>query len=63
MYMMDVVRKDLTRNLGRLQPDLFSDIKESIDDTFGMDTRNWNEICLFEAMQKTIFKSTIRVFV
>ena len=63
MYMMDLVRKDLTRNLGRLQPSMFSDIKESIDDLFGTDTRNWNEICLFDAMQKTIFKSSNRVFV
>ena len=44
---MDVVRKDLTRNLGRLQPDLFSDIKESINDIFGMDMCIWNEIRLF----------------
>lgn len=63
LFMMDVVRKDLTRNLGRLQPSIYQDISESIDELMGMDTDKWREVCLWETMQKTVFKSTNRVFV
>ena len=63
LFMMDVIRKDLTRNLGRLQPSIYQDISESIDELMGIDTDNWREVCLWETMQKTVFKSTNRVFV
>ena len=63
LFMMDAVRKDLTRNLGILQPSIYQDVSESIDELMGIDTDNWREICLWETMQKTVFKSTNRVFV
>ena len=63
LFLMDVVRKDLTRNLGRLQPSIYHDIRENIDELMGIDTDGWRAICLGETMQKTIFKSTYRVFV
>ena len=63
LFMMDAVRKDLTRNLGRLQSSIYQDMSESIDELMGIDTDNWREICLWETMQKTVFKSTNRVFV
>ena len=63
MFMMDVVRKDLTRNLGNLQPDVYLDMRESIETLLGLDVESWREIRLFETMQKIIFKSTNRVFV
>ena len=63
LFMMDVVRKDLTRNLGRLQPSIYHDIRESIDELMGIETDCWREVCLWDTMQKTIFKSTSRVFV
>ena len=63
LFMVDVVRKDLTRNLGRLQGDVFNDLRESIDELMGLDNDSWHEICLFETMQKIIFKSTNRIFV
>ena len=50
LFMMDVVRKDLTRNLGRLQGDVFNDLRESIDELMGLDNDSWHEICLFETM-------------
>lgn len=62
LFLMDVIRKDLTRNLGRLQSDVFNDLRENVDELFGLD-HSWHEICLFETMQKIIFKSTNRIFV
>lgn len=63
LFMMDIARKDLTRNLGRLQPSVYKDLRASVDDFMGLDTVSWREICLWDVMQKTIFKSTNRVFV
>ena len=63
LFMMDAVRKDLTRNLGRIQPSIYQDISESIDELWGIDTDNWHEICLWETMQKMVFRSTNRVLV
>ena len=63
--MMDIIRKDLTRNLGNLQPDLFHDMRQSIDSVFGLECGNnsWQEVGLFDSMQKVIFRSVNRVFV
>ena len=63
LFMIDIARKDLTQNLGRLQPSVYDDIRESIDELMGIDTNCWREVCLWDTMQKTIFKSTNRVFV
>ncbi len=63
LFMIDIARKDLTRNLGRLQPSIYHDIRESIDELMGIDIDCWREVCLWDTMQKTIFKSTNRVFV
>ena len=62
-FMIDVVRKDLTRNLGKLQLDIFHDLRESVDDLLGLDNESWRETCIFETLQKIIFKSTNRAFV
>ena len=32
LFMIDIARKDLTRNLGRLQLSIYHDIRESIDE-------------------------------
>lgn len=61
--MMDAVRKDLTRNLGRIQPAMIEDICCAIDEAFGLDTESWNEVCIKKAMDKVFFTSTSRVLV
>lgn len=63
MYIMDVVRKDLTRNLGKLQPEIFRDLKESVDRLFGTDQENWKEIRLYQTLEKILFQSFNRAFV
>lgn len=63
MYIMDVVRKEVTRNLGRLQPDIFGDLKGSVDSLLGLDHENWRDVPLYDTMQEILFKSSNRVFV
>lgn len=62
-FMMGAVRKDLTRNLGRMQPDIIDDIRYAIDSAMGLDTKSWKEICISEAMGSVVLRSTSRVLV
>lgn len=63
--LVDVLRKDLTRNIGKLQPAVFEDMRQSIDALLGVDSEDtsWREVNLFHTLEKIIFKSTSRVFV
>ncbi|TID17437.1 hypothetical protein E2P81_ATG08009 [Venturia nashicola] len=58
-----VVRKSLSRRIGPLIPDLYDEISCALDDTWGTDTENWKEICIFENMMKVIARASNRVFV
>ena len=62
-FMMDAVRKELTRNLGRMQPAMMEDIRYTIDQTMGLDTESWNEVCIKKAMDKVFFTSISHVLV
>lgn len=57
-----VIRRDLTRNLARIQSDVFDELHESIDATIGMDEESWREISLFPALQSIVYRATNRVF-
>lgn len=61
--MMGAIRKDLTRNLGTLQPAIIQDIRNTIDDAMGLDTECWNDVCVSKAMGNVIFRATSRVLV
>ena len=63
MYIMDVVRKEVTRNLGRLQPDIFSDLHQMVDHLLGTDQENWKDIAMYDTLQAILFRSSNRVFV
>lgn len=63
MYIIDIVRKEMTRSLGKLQPDIFRDLKGSIDSLFGTDPEDWRCIPLYETLEEILFKSSNRVFV
>ena len=62
--MINVIRKDLTRNLSRLQPAMFQDMRESVDAILGSNCNDgsWREVGLYDTMQKIIFRSINRVF-
>ena len=63
MYIMDVIRKEVTRSLGTLQPDIIQDMRQSVDRLFGTDTENWREIPLYGTVEDILFKSSNRMFV
>ncbi|CAF9929272.1 MAG: hypothetical protein HETSPECPRED_007328 [Heterodermia speciosa] len=63
MYIMDVVRKEVTRSLGTLQPHIINDMRESIDRILGTDTENWKTVPLYGTFQEILFKSSNRMFV
>ena len=61
--MMGAVRKDLTRNLGRMQPAMIEDIRNTIDNAMGLDTESWKQVCITKAMEDVVLRSTSRVLV
>ena len=63
MYIMDVVRKEVTRSLGTLQPLIIDDMRSSVDRLFGTDTENWRTVPLYGTFQDILFKSSNRMFV
>lgn len=62
-FMMGAVRKDLTRNLGRLQAAMIDDIRSTIDKAMGPDKESWKEVCITKAMEEVVVRSTSRVLV
>ena len=62
-YIMDLVRKDVTRSLGMLQPDIMQDMREGVDRLLGTDTENWRDVPLYGTFQDILFKSSNRMFV
>ena len=61
MYMAETLRKELTRNLPKVQPDVFHDMRESVEATLGTDYDSWKEMPLFDTMSVVVFKSISRV--
>ncbi len=56
-----VLRRDLTRNLGKLQPDIFQEMRQGIEATMGLNSEEWHEICLFHTMQTIVQRVAFRV--
>jgi cytochrome P450 len=51
------------RRIGDLIMDLWDEISSAIDETWGMDTEEWKEICVFENTMHIIARASNRVFV
>lgn len=62
-FLMAAIRKDVTRNLGRLQPNMIEDMRYGIDIAMGLDGTYWKEMCITKAMEDVVFKSTSRILV
>ena len=62
-FMMAAIRKDVTRNLGKVQPAMIEDICRAIDKGLGLETKSWNEVCIKTAMENVFFRSISRVLV
>lgn len=61
MFLYDVVRRDLPRNLGKLQPDMFQEMRQAIEGTMGMNSDDWHEICLCQTMRIILKRVSHRV--
>lgn len=61
LFMFDVVRRDLPRNLGKLQPAMFQEMRQAIEGTMGTNGDNWHEICLFPTMRIILKRASHRV--
>ena len=62
-YIMDVIRKELTPNLGTLQPAIIRNMRDSVDRLFGTDTENWQDVPLSSTLRDILFQSSNRMFV
>ncbi|KUJ14117.1 cytochrome P450 [Mollisia scopiformis] len=58
-----IVRRDLTRSLGALIPDIHEELNVAIDEYLGKDTENWVDISVFSDMQKIVARISNRIFV
>lgn len=58
-----IIRRDLTRSLGTLIPEIDEELNVGVDDCWGKDTENWNDVGLFTTMMKVVARTSNRVFV
>ena len=59
----DLIKRDLTRNLEAVVPDIAEELEISLNDIIGLDTENWKEITLYESIRKILTRATNRIFV
>lgn len=59
----DIIRKDLTRNLESLTPDIIEEINTSLDKVWGTDTEIWKEVKVLETMQGLAVRTASRALV
>ena len=52
-----ILRQDLTRSLGRTQTPVFESLRSSIENTWGLNDTDWNEVTLFKTMQNAVFRA------
>ena len=60
-FLLDVVRRDLPRNLNVLQPILLEELRKAIESTMGLQTDSWREVPLWQTMRTIIKKVGNRV--
>jgi hypothetical protein len=58
-----VIRRDLTRNLGSLIPDVEEELNFGVDQFWGSDTENWTEVGVFDTMMEIVARTSNRIFV
>lgn len=58
-----VVKKQLTRNLHAITPDIVDELSTAIDELWDMDPDEWREVCVWDTMQAIVGRTSNRVFV
>lgn len=59
----DVIRRDLTRQLGSLTMEIMEELGNGFDRYWGFDTENWKEACVYDNMMKIIARTSNRIIV
>jgi cytochrome P450 len=63
LYHEHVVHKNLARRLHTIIPGVWEELQLRFDNTWGFDTTEWKDICVFENMMRTIAQASNRMFV
>ena len=58
----EIIKRDLTRQVGPLIAVLSDEVQRSFDDIWGLETHQWREVCIYETVQKIIARSSYRAF-
>lgn len=58
-----VIRRDLTRCLGALIPDIEEELNFGVDEQWGTDTEKWTDVVVFSTMVKIVARTSNRIFV
>jgi hypothetical protein len=61
LFIDKIIGQSLSQSLDLIQPDMYDEIRHTVDSTMGMDVASWREIDLSEAMSTIINKTTNRV--
>ncbi|PGH13919.1 hypothetical protein AJ79_03334 [Helicocarpus griseus UAMH5409] len=60
-FMDKIVNQSLSRNLDLIQPEMYEEIRDAVDETMGMDNASWQEINLSQTMSVIISRTCTRV--
>ena len=63
LYHEHVVHKNLARRLHKIIPGTWDELQSRIDESWGSNTEEWKDICVFEDMMATIARASSRMFV
>lgn len=62
-YQAITIKRDLTRSIGDLIPEIEDELNWGADRYWGKDTENWHEICVMKTTQRIVTRTANRVFV
>jgi cytochrome P450 len=62
-YHERVIHRSLARRIGPLIMDVWDELGCAIDETWGTDTEQWKEVCVFDNMMHVIARASNRVFI
>lgn len=57
------IRRDLTRAIGGLIPEIENELHESVAQYWGNESQEWTEVCVLKTAQRIVTRTSNRVFV
>ncbi|PGH19456.1 hypothetical protein AJ80_03957 [Polytolypa hystricis UAMH7299] len=61
LFIDKIIGKSLSQNLDLIQPDMYDEIRHTVDSTMGTDVASWREVNLSEAMSTIIDRTGNRI--